>query len=419
MRRIPMLRTYTDVAPKLDAIADNCKPQSFLGLAATARDFITVASWLNDVRDESEFEKAFSRLVGLLTRFYSAVQQAHDMGLLASVDESTRSSPRELRELDKALEYPGRRIRCLVAVCHLAQATATLIGTRRFPSYYFPWTLMFALLLDQPALAGIFHEVDLAKWRPMKNEPGERFAAMAELAGFLRIDIKGCCNTLVYEAGELWTESLTRGFDANRLQECARRMGRLLSFLTLPPQEPWILQEFISIGSMDSMQAVLTEILRHDVRLAAESDAVHLEQLGQYARGLDGLPADVLLLVHGRIRKRKYYVLLPDFQYFVARLSSTTFEEASVDPIGFLRKHWRDAPGSLIVRHRRQWLWTIEAAAVDSKFRDTMEHVIANLAGETFAYAISSSVGTSPEVSIFIAGCFGIAVDVMMSLRKN
>jgi len=43
----------------------------------------------------------------------------------------------------------------------------------------------------------------------------------------------------------------------------------------------------------------------------------------------------------------------------------------------------------------------------------------ANLAGETFAYAMSTAVGTSPEASIFIAGRFGIVVDVMMSLRKH
>jgi hypothetical protein len=414
-----VIRTYADLTPRLDEIAEDCKPQPFLRLAATARDFVSVASSLRDLEDVLEFEKAFSQIMGLLVRFYAAFQQAHDMGLLASIDETTRSSPRELRELDRALEYPARRISCLLAVCQLALATATLIGMRRFPSYYFPWTHMFALLFEQPALAALFQGVDLAKWESIKEEPGERFAALAESGGFLRICIRPCCNGLVYEAGALWTDSLVRGLEEKKLKECADRMGRLVSFLTMPARDRWILQQYTSIGSTDSMQEVLKEILRHDIRLVSEADGVELDKLGQYARGLDDLPADMLLLAHGWLKKRKYLVALPDFQYFVGRLSSTTFEEASTDPVQFLRRHWRDAPGSLIAEHRRQWLSRIEGAIADTKFRDTMEHVIANLAGDTFAYAISSSVGTSPEVSIFIAGCFGIAVDVMMSLRKS
>ena len=417
--KFKMIRTYADLDPKFDAIWENCKPRPFLQLAATGRNLVAAASWLNDVRDELEFEKAFNRFGGLLVRFIASSQQAYDMGLFAGVDESTRSSPRELRDLDRALAYPSHRISCLVAVRQLAEATACFIGTRRFPSYYLPWPHMFHLLFEQPVLAGIFHGVDLTKWAPMRREPNQRFTALAKSAGFLRIGIKPCCEALEYEAGELWTDSLLRGLEKDRLRECVNRLERLLSFLTLPAQEPWVLQELASIGSTDSMQAILKEVFRHDVRLVAESDGLDLRELGQYARALDDLPKDVLALTHGWIKKRRYLVALPNFQYFIPRVSSTALEDAVADPVEFLRKRWRDASKSAAAENHRLHLSRVKAAAVDIRFQDTMEHVLANLAGETFAYAISNSVGTSPEVSIFIAGCFGIVVDVVMSLKKG
>ena len=418
-RYLKMRSTYADLEPKLDAIADKCRPQLFLGFASTARDFISIASSLCRFEDEWEFEKAFSRLVGLFVQFHASLHQAFDMGLLVSVDETTRPSSRELRELDRALEHPDRRFWCLITVSQLAQATACLIGTRRFPAYAPPWPIMFHLLFDEPALAGIFQGVDLAKWVPLRGDAEERFARMAESAGFQRIGIRSSCEALFYEAGELWFDSLTRGIDAEKVKECAGRMGRLVVFLTLPAQERWILQEFRAIGPTDSLQSVLQEIMRHDVRVASDSDGLDLEKLGQYARGLDGMPADVLLLTHGWIKKHKYVVSLPDFQYFIPQLSAAAFEEARSNPVDFLRRHWKDAPKSVVVQHRQRWRTKIDSAAVDAKFRGTMEHVLANLAGEAFAYAVSSSVGTSPEASIFIAGCFGIAVDVMMTLKKS
>jgi hypothetical protein len=150
-----------------------------------------------------------------------------------------------------------------------------------------------------------------------------------------------------------------------------------------------------------------------------DSDNLDVNKLRQFGGPAVDLPANVLVFTQGWLNKQKYLVTLPDLSYFVDRLSSVAFEKATTDPIEFLRTHWRDAPRSVKAEHCRQQLLRIESATVDARFRQTMEHVMANLAGETFAYAISSSVGTSPEVSIFIAGCFGIVVDVMMSLRKG
>jgi hypothetical protein len=242
-----MRQTSADFTAKFDVIADNCKPQTFLRLAITAKDFISVASLLSNLHDESEFDKAFSRFVSLMVRFYSAFQQAYDMGLLIDVDETTKSSPRELRELDKALENEHHRIACIVAVCRLAEATACLVGIRKFPNYHFPWTQMFELLLEDPIFAALFRDVDIAKWKAIKGDSEKVFAALAESSGFRRIEIKLCCLGLIYEAGELWADSLTRGLERGKLEECASRMRRLLNFLTMPAQERWILQELRSI----------------------------------------------------------------------------------------------------------------------------------------------------------------------------
>ncbi len=208
-----MHRTSTNLSAKFDAIEENCKPQPFLRLAVTARDFVSVAGLLSDLREESEFEKTFSRLIALMVRFYCAFQQAHDMGLLINVDESTKSAPRELRELDRALENQQRRIQCVVAVCRSAEAAACLVGVRRFPNYHFPWTQTFELLLEEPILAPLFQDVDLAKWAPLKGEAERRFAALAKSSGFRPIGIKHCCLALIYEVGELWMDSLIHGLE--------------------------------------------------------------------------------------------------------------------------------------------------------------------------------------------------------------
>jgi hypothetical protein len=341
------------------------------------------------------------------------------MGLLVNVDESTKPAPRELRELDKALENQQRRVECVVAVCRLAQATSCLVGIGRFPNYHYPWTQTFELLLEQPILAALFQDIDLAKWAPSKGEAQKRLAALAESSGFRRIGIKHCCLDLVYEAGELWADSLIHGLEKGKLEACANRLRRLLNFLTMPAQERWILQELRSIGSTDSMQAVLKEIVQYDLRTVVDSDNLDRDKLGEYCGREPGLPADVLVLTQGWLKKQKYLVTIPALPYFVDRLSSTALEEATADPIKFLRTHWRDASRSLMADQCQQRLQRIESATIDAQFRQTMEHVMANLAGETFAYAISTAVGTSPEASIFIAGCFGIVVDVMMSLRKR
>jgi hypothetical protein len=167
------------------------------------------------------------------------------------------------------------------------------------------------------------------------------------------------------------------------------------------------------------MQAVLKEIVQYDLRRVVDSDNLDQDKVGEYYERESELPPNVLVLTHGWLRKQKYLLILPDPSYFVERMSSAALEEATADPIDFLRTHWRDGPRSVMVDHCRQRLQRIERATRDVKFRRTMEHVMANLAGETFALAVSSSVGTSPEVSIFIAGCFGIVVGVMLSLRKR
>jgi hypothetical protein len=341
------------------------------------------------------------------------------MGLLITVDETTRSSPRELRELDRALENQDHRLACIVAVCRLAEATACLVGIRNFPNYHFPWVQIFELLLECPIFAALFQDIDLAKWEAIKRDYEKCFASLAESSGFRRIEIKHCCLALIYEAGALWSDSLTRGLDKDKLEECAIRMKRVLNFLTMPAQERWILQELRSIGSTDSMQGVLKEVLRYDLRRVAESDNLDPAKIGQFGGPALDLPANVLVLTQGWLHKQKYLVTVPDLTFFVDRLSSIALEEATENPIEFLRSHWRDVSRSLKVKHCQQQLLRIESARIDTQFRHTMEHVMANLAGETFAYAISSSVGTSPEVSIFIAGCFGIVVDVMMGLRKG
>jgi|HubBroStandDraft_6_1064221.scaffolds.fasta_scaffold529876_2 hypothetical protein len=95
------------------------------------------------------------------------------MGLLANIDEITKPGPRELRELDRALEDHDRGIggiECLAAVCKLAQATSCLVGIHRFPNFRLPWTTTFDLLLEQPVFAALFQGVDLAKWTPQKEK---------------------------------------------------------------------------------------------------------------------------------------------------------------------------------------------------------------------------------------------------------
>jgi len=164
-----MHQTSTNLITKFDTLEANCKPQPFLRLAVAARDFISAASLLSSLQQESEFDKAFSRLIALMVRFYCAFQDAYEMGLLINIDESTKSGPRELRELDRALENQHRRIACLVAVCRLAEATACLVGIRRFPNYHYPWTQTFELLLEEPILAALFQDIDLTKWRPAKE----------------------------------------------------------------------------------------------------------------------------------------------------------------------------------------------------------------------------------------------------------
>lgn len=148
------------IVEKFERVGDNCRPEPFLDAAITAKGFISLAAALSDVQDESQFESFFAWFIHLLFRFYGSFQQAFDMGLFASVDEITRPSPQELRKLDRALENEHHRIACIVAVCRLAEAAACLVGIRRFPNYYFPWTQTFSLLLEDPRFAALFRDID-------------------------------------------------------------------------------------------------------------------------------------------------------------------------------------------------------------------------------------------------------------------
>ena len=177
--QVTMGRPPTNLSARFDVIEENCKAQPFLRLAVTARDFISVASLVSDIREEPEFQKTFNRLIGLMVRFYGAVEDAYEMGLLIGIDESTKSAPRELRELDRALENQERRTGCLGTVCRLAVAAGCLVGIRRFPNYASPWVQTFDLLLQVPILATLFKDIDLAKWEPLRGEAEKRFAALA------------------------------------------------------------------------------------------------------------------------------------------------------------------------------------------------------------------------------------------------
>jgi hypothetical protein len=413
-----MHRTSTNLTAKFQAIEENLKPQPFLQLAITAKNFISVASLLSDIHDESEFRKAFDRFVTLLVGFHGAFQQAYDMKLLVDVDESTQSAPRDLRALDRALATQHRRVECVTVVCRGAEAAACLVGVRRFPNLYLPWTQMFGLLLERPLFAFVFQDVDLAKWYRIPAERERLSVRLVESSGLRRIEIGQSISALHNEAGALWVDALIHGVAKDKLDEAARRMRRLLNFATMPAQERWILQDFLSIGSMDSLEAVLKEILRHDLRPALPQDNLDQDAVEQLSVPTLFMWADVIL-TEGWLRKRGYLVHMPHLPYFIERISSTAFENARENPVQFWRTHYRDVSHSLAVGYLQKKLLNIESAITDAQFKDTMQHVAAHLAGDTFAYALSSSVGTSPEVSIFIAGCFGIVVDVVMMLRND
>jgi|HubBroStandDraft_6_1064221.scaffolds.fasta_scaffold119269_3 hypothetical protein len=413
-----MRPTSTNLIAKFQAIEENCKPQPFLQLAITAKNFISVASLLSDIHDQSEFKKAFDRFVTLLVGFHGAFQQAYDMKLLVDVDESAQSAPRDLRSLDRALATQHRRLECIAVVCRGAEAAACLVGVRRFPNLYSPWCQMFGLLLERPIFASVFQDIDLAKWYRIPAERERLSIRLAESSGFSRIEIGQCISALHNEAGALWVDALIHGVEKDKLDESARRMRRLLNFLTMPTQERWILQEFLSIGSMDSLEAVLKEILRHDLRPILPRDNLDQDAVDQLTVPTLSTWAGVIL-TEGWLRKRGYLVNMPHVPYFIERLSSTAFENARENPVQFWRTHYRDVSHSMAVRHDQKKLLNIESAITDAHFKDTMQHVAAHLAGDTLAYALSSSVGTSPEASIFIAGCFGIVVDVVMMLRKD
>lgn len=413
-----MARAFANLAAKLDAVAQNCEPQGFLQLVLTAKDFISAASLLSDIRDESEFLQAFSRFLILMFRFHSAFQQAYDMNLLVDVDDTTQSAPRDLRALDKALATAHRRVECVAIVCRSAEAAACLIGIRRFPNLFLPWTQMFALVMDRPIFAAVFRDVDLGRWNRTYAELETRSAALAERSGFRRINLRGTCYALTFEAGALWVDALTHRADKDKLVECASRMRRLLNFLTLPAQERWILQEFVSIGSTDSIQAVLKEILRYDLRPAQPVDTFNQELLEQ-GLAVEGEPLSSLVLTEGWFRKRKYLVSAPGLPYFVERLSQVALENATGNTIPFLRTHYRGVSQSVAVKAHKQHLLRIENAITDARFKDTMQHLSAHLAGEVFAFAVTNYVGASAEASIFIAGCFGAVVEVMMRLKED
>lgn len=184
----------------------------------------------------------------------------------------------------------------------------------------------------------------------------------------------------------------------------------------MPAQERWILQELRSIGSTDSVQAILQEIVRYPLRRVVDSDNL---DASKYVGPALEIPADLFLLSHGWLNRQNYLVSVPDLSYFVDKLSSVTFEQATLDPIAFLRAHWRQVPRSVKVDHYQQQLIRIENALIDVQFRNQMEHMMVHLTGDSLAFAISTSVGTSPEVSIFIAGCFGIVAEVMLNIRKQ
>ena len=419
-----MTQRSTDVNAKLDAkfdaIVQNLEPRGFLQLAITAKAFIAVAGLLMDIYDEADFQRAFSRFVLLMLRFHATFQQAFDMNLLIEVDETTLSAPRDLRALDRALATSHRRVECIAIVCRSAEAAACLIGVRRFPNLVLAWGQMFELVLDRPIFAPIFRDIDLAKWSHITEESDRMRAALAKQSGFRRIDIRGPCYTLSSDAGALWVDSLVHEVDKDKLLTAARLMKRLLSFLTLPPQERWVLQEFHSIGSTDSIEAVLKEVLRYDIRPLQRRDLHQELRQGLVEHGilLEDEPLASLVLTEGWLRKREYFVSLPGVQYFVDRFSQTAFESTG-NTVSFLRTHCTGVRRSLEVEHRQRQLLTIENAITDVRFKETMQHLGAHVAGEAFAVAVSSSLGASPEASIFIASCFGAVVEVMMKLKED
>jgi hypothetical protein len=56
--QMTMHQNSASIVAKFDTIAQHCRPQPFLRLAMTAKDFISVAGLLSDLHDEFEFEKA-------------------------------------------------------------------------------------------------------------------------------------------------------------------------------------------------------------------------------------------------------------------------------------------------------------------------------------------------------------------------
>jgi len=400
-------------------ITSSCEPAGFLRLVQTSQQFISAVDALGDIQDEGEFHLAFSRFIGLQLRFHAAFQQSYDMGLLGHIDESSSAScaPQELKELDRALTTSHRRVELIAVVCRFAETLAWRVGIHKFPNLLLPWGQMFALVLDRPILAAVVGKVDFDKWDHLRNQAENRGRAIFEACNYEKIDILGSVNRIVEEAGRLWLHALAGGTDAGELIACANHLRRLVSFLTLPTQERWIIQGFHTIGPTDSAEAIFSEVLRYDPRPLIASDPLlpQLQEAG-FTAPVSGIPL-LSIAVGGVFRKRRYVVDCPSLAFFVSRLSAVAIEQVTADPVSFLRSHYRQIPDSLAVQTHQQYLTRVESYIRDATFKETIGEFAADLSGEVSTMLIAHVLGASPEISALIGASFGATVHVIKKIR--
>jgi hypothetical protein len=278
---------------------------------------------------------------------------------------------------------------------------------------------MFNLTMDYPLFVPLFRSIDIDRWKGTLENLESHRNEQWDTLGYQHIDIRGSCYLLGFEAGAMWVRALLHGADHEDVAACARPLKRLVSFLTLPAQERWILQEFRTIASTDTIQAVLAELFKHDLR-SYRPPAELQQRWVEEGLAVEGEPLNALwCLTDGWLRKRKYVVSFPGLPYFVDRLSHKAIDEATTDQLTFLRTHYKAVADSIVVKRQKLQILRIESFGADKQFKDVMGHLLAHLAGEVFAAGVAHSVGASPEASIFIAGTFGAIVDVTTVLIKD
>jgi hypothetical protein len=396
--------TQESLLLKLAELQTECQPPSFEDLFALAAAFgEVVGSCLEVGRTENLAVDVIYALLQLNTTIRICVNESLKKGLLQNRDKSAVINKRDKKAIALAQKLHDQKLRAVFLDLSMASSTAFL-GCRMLKDdgdrMLTGWHIFVGEVRAYPMLARLAMKISCKAVRKLLSSR-EVPTPDSGLKGVERIDVRSPIESTETDAWGAWIQAgQEQGQDALLLvEECAAKLAMVSNFIHLADPAPWPIEPFYSLTEGASMTRIVREICRQEL---LPLSALPLKERPAETPVLN----ELCFFTKGILRKTKYLVRIPSYNFLCEWSDFSSFEEWRANPTQFMRKNWRLIPHSKHARLLRLESERIREALVNARLERRFSVSIREITPEALALLLVEASGLPHATSLFLTPLF-------------